>query len=554
VFGLAATQPTDFWAIISSSLVHYQGGHWSSPPVPLVLAPQSIWAAGPDDVWALDPTTLLHWNGLAWSVVAPPPFPPFTKLYVVSGSGPNDVWVSASDNLGGRWDGTQWTTWRSSQDMFAYIGSSLFVLSPTEAWAGGRGIAHFNGVWAPTPVLVGGIAGYPIIWGGQSDSVWALGDFGPPNNFIHWNGSAWAPAVMPTPAGSAIKGTSSHDVWWLDPGGTLAHYDGGEWATMGTFGDPPQPNQPSRVGWRALAAAAPGMAIVGATNGRVIRTDGGDVEVLAPGSAIEPADIWWDSSGNGWVVGTAGVMLKHSGDRWEPAAAGATNNLRSVWGFSADDVFVVGDGPSSSGVVLHWDGSAWSQLQHPKSVSAVWGAAPDDVWAFSRDAILHWNGMQWSEAPQPPATAGFNGYGTEFLSVWGSSASDVWAVGGEYAIHWDGTTWTAVKPAAQYVQFLEVSGTSPTDVWALATNIYASLYHFDGTSWSVVPNPPLMGANSLCMEVPGKVRLLDPGQTSVGPNPWTTTPIGLGDWATRIRCHGPGDLFILSRTGVATHP
>jgi hypothetical protein len=39
------------------------------------------------------------------------------------------------------------------------------------------------------------------------------------------------------------------------------------------------------------------------------------------------------------------------------------NHLNSVWGSSATNVFAVGGPVGGPGIILHFDGSAWSQMQ-----------------------------------------------------------------------------------------------------------------------------------------------------------------------------------------------
>ena len=68
----------------------------------------------------------------------------------------------------------------------------------------------------------------------------------------------------------------------------------------------------------------------------------------------------------------ASPVVSPDGWQWQnPLPQG--NDLHSVWGSSATDVFVVGD----AGTVLHYDGSAWSKMNCGTSANlkGVWGTS-----------------------------------------------------------------------------------------------------------------------------------------------------------------------------------
>jgi len=51
-----------------------------------------------------------------------------------------------------------------------------------------------------------------------------------------------------------------------------------------------------------------------------------------------------------WAVGEAGVILHFDGSGWSQSVSPTTHALRSAWGSSSGDVWTVGD----SGTVLHF--------------------------------------------------------------------------------------------------------------------------------------------------------------------------------------------------------
>jgi hypothetical protein len=111
-------------------------------------------------------------------------------------------------------------------------------------------------------------------------------------------------------------------------------------------------------------------------------------------------------------------------DVWsDNMATGITQQLNSVWGASASDIWAMGLG----GLALHWTGLEWKVVPSGtcNSLLGVWGSSAADVWAVgyvgASGTILHWDGSGWS----PVAT----GVGGSFLGVWGTGPNDVWIVG-----------------------------------------------------------------------------------------------------------------------------
>lgn len=88
----------------------------------------------------------------------------------------------------------------------------------------------------------------------------------------------------------------------------------------------------------------------------------------------------------------------------------------------------------------------------------------------------------------------------DLRGIWGSSPSDVWAVGYATILHYNGTSWSSVpSPVSGRSQLLfGVWGSSASDVWAVGADYEGQMsdepgspfppviLHYDGTSWSSV--------------------------------------------------------------------
>ncbi len=190
--------------------------------------------------------------------------------------------------------------------------------------------------------------------------------------------------------------------------------------------------------------------------------------------------VWTAPSGDVWVVGMYGTILRYQGGQWSRAASGSDALVLSgIWGSADDDIWVVG----SAGTILHFDGAAWAKVSSPttQSLAAIWGSGPGNAWAVGwAGTIVHLSGTTWSVAPGPA------GVTDTLTSVWGSSPTDVWAVGGqERILHFDGSSWSSVVSTPSAGNLMAVCGTSATSVWAVgATSIGTGMVdHFDGTRW-----------------------------------------------------------------------
>jgi len=73
---------------------------------------------------------------------------------------------------------------------------------------------------------------------------------------------------------------------------------------------------------------------------------------------------------------------------WTEMESGTTEHLKGIWGSSATDVFAVG----KDGIILHYDGSNWSDISSGKGLWDVWGSSNTDVFAVGEyGTILHYD-------------------------------------------------------------------------------------------------------------------------------------------------------------------
>jgi hypothetical protein len=193
-------------------------------------------------------------------------------------------------------------------------------------------------------------------------------------------------------------------------------------------------------------------------------------------------------------LGGGGVVLHYDGQTWTRHAT--TQFMWWTFGFSRSDVWAVGQG----GQALHWDGSGWTDVPSGfgGSLSGVWGAAYDDVWAVGATAaappvptILHWDGFQWTSVATGTTDTG------ALFKVWGVDRTHVFVVGDKgIVLQFDGTTW-AQAPRATSGQLITDCGAAANDVWAVGGTENAAVLHYDGAQWTPLGDtallPPLLG-------------------------------------------------------------
>jgi hypothetical protein len=203
-----------------------------------------------------------------------------------------------------------------------------------------------------------------------------------------------------------------------------------------------------------------------------------------------------------------GTLSEHwDGISWKAVpsanAYSSDNVLAGVAGTSSKDVWAVGSGEDLSGgpgtdypkaLIQHWDGSGWSLIpgatvnglpsSHLNGVAAI---SHSDAWAVG-DSIQHWDGSHWKTIVPD--------FGT-FFAVAAAASNDVWAVGGTppqgcgdtapaLIEHWNGSSWSVIPNTPRGLLY-GVAVVSSKDVWAVGNAFGTSLImHWDGKQWSVV--------------------------------------------------------------------
>jgi hypothetical protein len=207
--GVAVGSAHDVWTAgawwdkdqVHPLLAHWDGTAWKTPELPVL--PDGTYLGGVDalsatDVWAVGSTvdslpgapSLLHYQGLEWQTVPTPPPPAGSTddLDAIDMRTASDGWAVGETSTG-----------TSTQPLIL-------------RWQGG-------GWTAPKAAL--GAGGLVAVAAAGADDVWAVGNqvdgLGASHGLVlHFDGAAWAPVKVSTPAGttlSAVAVAGPGDIW-----------------------------------------------------------------------------------------------------------------------------------------------------------------------------------------------------------------------------------------------------------------------------------------------------------------------------------------------------
>jgi hypothetical protein len=221
-------------------------------------------------------------------------------------------------------------------------------------------------------------------------------------------------------------------------------------------------------------------------------------------AAVTSAEAWAVGGVGEPEIPTAVAIQRWDGDRWlavaGPSPGTTLNELRAVDASEPNDVWAVGRTSSGVGeqpLVLHYDGTEWSDVELPSEIdgvlSGVAAISPADVWAvgsvgdpaasLERALVLHWDGTTWAEVEMGRATGGGK---SALVDVAGDSPTDLWAVGYHHfqpmILRFEGDAWSR-SPTEIRGTLHAIEEVATGQVWAVGTPIQ----RFDGETWTETP-------------------------------------------------------------------
>ncbi len=273
-----------------------------------------------------------------------------------------------------------------------------------------QGFCH---VPLPEPLILRGV------WGDGTGVAWAVAEEG---KILRWDGSAWTVHATLSAPLFTIWGSSPTDIYVGGEGGIF--HGAGPSSSQLTF-----------------------TPIASESGSSITSIQGfGPNDVWAVGSRIEDE---WEQSRVLHYTGPTG----DSATEWQIDPVSEQGTIFSrVWGSSADDVWIGGNGSVLRGSSDGAGGTSFTSVLVGSGIfnriyRVAGGAALDEVFVVgeNRNTIgFVWIGpREGSEAAPRIFTGDDFGTGYGINAVWGRSKNDAWIAGnGGRVWHWDGTSWS----------------------------------------------------------------------------------------------------------------
>jgi len=146
------------------------------------------------------------------------------------------------------------------------------------------------------------------------------------------------------------------------------------------------------------------------------------------------------------------------------------------------DIWIAGEW-ANRGFLGHFDGSGWTEYKSNYFYSkgdtvyalrAIWGNAPDDVWAVGDNGtIIHWDGVEWRKEIIDPSYSQY-----KFTDVWGFNENEIYVAGRIYQdeaalIKYNGSNWETVIRNSSLAAFATVWGPYSNLIYFIEFNNYA---------------------------------------------------------------------------------
>lgn len=214
--GVWVLSSSDVWACgVGGVILHFDGTSWSSVSSGFTTDNDACWASSSTDVWFTGGAIALRYDGST-----------FTKytfagtMLAVSGTGPNDVYVTGENTNVHRWNGSAWTTLTPGTGTTSYL--TVLAVPSSGAWVSDVMPSKQTVFWSGSSWTNKAVSAYfnSMSDVGTSD-IWGVGNSG---KVAHWNGTAWSTPT--TPLGTAnlwSVTTPPGDVFVVGDSATIGH-------------------------------------------------------------------------------------------------------------------------------------------------------------------------------------------------------------------------------------------------------------------------------------------------------------------------------------------
>ncbi len=558
MYGIDSSASDNVWAVghYGTNLVlRYDGTEWTQVTIPtngynwvsptdvMVLSPTDVWVTGELQInYTQQFVMLYHWDGTTWtdhSIAYA--YGQVSEITAGEAISPDNIWIvghggGANNNLTFvyHYDGTIWQNITNPViAQFRFI-EEVATLPSGEVWLVGtnlssqRQVAYFNGTtWSllPTPPNTDNFRRNMDIEAVSTNDVWVTGlgeVYGSGYVLVwHWDGTAWTviqtPTVGSSPKFNAVDAKDGA-LWVVGhrfrAGTLIERWNGTNFEVVASENGGAGPNELNDIDGLSdnefwTVGDAGGQAIAFHQNNGVW-----EIENTPPlSNSVSLEGVAQESTSLVWAVGSTlvdnslnyqTVIFRWNGTEWarvpSPNPAGEYGDeLHDVITISPTDAWAVGGtgNTSDNALILHWDGSAWSNVPNScgYELFGISALAPNDIWAVGSGTTCHYDGTTWTRVALtgPLASSYLEG-------VDGVASNDVWAVGAlvtcdgqacysrSIAARWNGSSWVEAQVPGRGLS--DVVTLAPDNAYAVGTkSIGTVLTHWNGSVWEDVPVP-----------------------------------------------------------------
>jgi hypothetical protein len=308
------------------------------------------------------------------------------------------------------------------------------------------------------------------VWGVSPDDVHAVGEGG---LILHFDGASWN--HIPSPAAADlhdVHGCAADDIYAVGAAGTILHFDGARWRRIeGGQG----------LNLVAVWCRSPRDVHVVSELGTVLHHDGSgwSETVVGTGHARgDYQDVWGSADGRIFAVGRVGTAALLEDGAWRRLDPGGDHDLFHVFGRSSAEVYATGRDPDGDGVLLFWDGIAWSRLDWPLDEPGALCEADGVLYVVEGDRILGEPFATGGEVYHPVRPPG---------DLLGLDGGEVFGVGpAGLLLCRRGLTWRSPS-SGPTLACNALDGLSRSRIWAAGQA--GRIMTFEGAIWTEVPTP-----------------------------------------------------------------
>ncbi|MEO7362748.1 MAG: Ig-like domain-containing protein, partial [Gemmatimonadaceae bacterium] len=397
-------------ATVSVSVGARLASAWTSTGLsgPMIENIISTYVVSGTDVFTVNARgDIFHFDGTSWARTASgSSFG--TTFQAVHGSSSTNVIAVGTGGKIVVWNGTSW------QGASSGTGDDLldvWVESPTSAFAvGNNGVAVrlVGSTWSTTST---GVPRERLngVWAAGNNLWFAVGTNGTLLRFVN---GAWSTMASPTSVNLRdVFGNANNDVYAVGEVGTVVWFNGGEWSLL-------ESNGVSSDLYSVTGTNLGGTKIYIGGDRIALRVLNGVVDVVAvdPPYSVQFLSTSIDPSGNLWMGGERGLLLRYSAATWQ--TMNLAPDLIDVWTTGISNAWAVGE----FGFIYRFNGSVWTRQTSSTltRLNTVWGSSASEAFAGGDvGTIIHWNGSVWSTMTSPTSA--------DILSMWGTSPTNVYA-------------------------------------------------------------------------------------------------------------------------------